>query len=308
MATEAFDLAVVGHFSMDSIILPDQPKLCSVLGGAVAYVSLVAKRLGARVSVISKVGSDFPRAYHELLRGEGVDLSGVKCVKNDLTTSFELTYNQDLSRRILRLRHKGSPITLADLPNSLKAKAIHIAPIAGEISSEIVERLKTFSDCISMDPQGMTRRFDENGNVTCCTELNHNLLSLINVYKSSFDEITVLTGHSDLEKAIRAIHDLGPEIVMVTMGSRGSVLSTQNAICKVPVFKCAHLRDPTGAGDAFIGGFLSEYVQHKEPLWCACVGSAAASLIVEGVGVSFFIEKEEIYRRARIICEKEIKQ
>jgi sugar/nucleoside kinase (ribokinase family) len=308
MAIEAFDLAVIGHFSMDSIILPHIPKPCSVLGGAVAYVSLVSRKLGATVSVISKVGSDFPQTYTKLLSGEGVDLSGVTCVKNDLTTSFELAYNEDLSTRTLCLKQKGSPIVLTDLPKSLKAKAVHIAPIAGEISSEVVEKLKAFSGCLSIDPQGMTRRFDKNGNVTCCAQLNSHLLSLINIYKSSFDEITVLTGHSDLRKAISSVHDLGPQIVMVTLGSKGSVLSTQGVIYKIPVFKSLNVIDPTGAGDVFIGGFLSEYVHQKEPLWCACVGSAAASIVVEGVGATFFGEREEIYRRANIVYEKEIKQ
>ena len=97
MTAEIFDLAVVGHFSMDSIILPSQSQSCSVLGGSVAYVSLVARRLGASVSVISKVGSDFPEPYDELLRREGVDVSFVKCVRNELTTSFELSYSEDLS-------------------------------------------------------------------------------------------------------------------------------------------------------------------------------------------------------------------
>jgi sugar/nucleoside kinase (ribokinase family) len=307
MATEAFDLAVVGHFSMDSIILPNIPQPCSVLGGAVAYVSLIARRLGATVSVISKVGSDFPQAYLKLLRKEGIDLSGVTFT-NELTTSFELAYNEDLSTRDLYLRRKGSPIALIDLPKSLRAKAIHVAPIAGEISFEVVEQLKAFSGCISIDPQGMTRRFDENGNVTCSAQLNNHLLNLVNIYKSSLDEITVLTGQSDLKRAVRVIHDLGPEIVMVTMGSKGSVFSTQNVLYEVPIFKCARVVDPTGAGDVFIGAFLAEYVRQKEPFWCACVGSAAASLVVEGVGASFLGEKDEIYSRARVIYEKEIKQ
>ena len=66
--------------------------------------------------------------------------------------------------------------------------------------------------------------------------------------------------------------------------------------------------DPTGAGDVFIGAFLTEYISQKDSLWCACVGSAAASLVVEGVGPTFFGEKEEVYRRASLIYEKEIKQ
>jgi sugar/nucleoside kinase (ribokinase family) len=308
METKAFDLAVIGHFSMDSIILPNTSVPYSVLGGAVAYVSLVARRLGATVSVISKVGSDFPKSYKKLLSREGVDLSNVKRVTDDLTTSFELVYNEDLSTRTLCLRRQGSPITLADLPKSLKAKAIHIAPIAGEISLPVVEKLKKNADFLSLDPQGMTRCFDKTGKVIPSALLDKNILKFIKIYKSSLEEICVLTEQPNLRKAINALHDFGPEIVLVTMGSTGSVLSNRGVICRVPVFKSECVVDPTGAGDVFIGGFLSEYIKGKEPLWCARVGSAAASLAVEGVGASFLWGKDEIYRRANVICENEENQ
>ena len=66
-------------------------------------------------------------------------------------------------------------------------------------------------------------------------------------------------------------------------------------------------RDPTGAGDAFIGAFLAEYVSGKDPEWCSCVGSAASSFVVEGIGPAEFGEKEETYLRARQIYGKELK-
>ena len=66
-------------------------------------------------------------------------------------------------------------------------------------------------------------------------------------------------------------------------------------------------RDPTGAGDAFIGAFLAEYVSGKDPEWCSCVGSAASSFVVEGIGPAVFGEKEETYLRARQIYGKELK-
>ena len=308
MATNSFDLAVVGHFSIDSLKLPNRSKPYTVLGGAVAYVSLVTRRLGGTVAVISKVGKAFPQAYTQRLLEEGVDLSGVAKIDDEWTTSFGLTYNNDLSARTLKLRHQGSAITTADLPSALRAKAIHIAPIAAEIPFEVVEHLKNCASCLSIDPQGMTRRFDEEGNVACCAQMDKRILPLIDIYKSSFEEIRVLTGQSDLNKALKAIHDLGPQIVIATMGEKGAVLSNQETVYPVPACKSTRVVDPTGAGDVFIGGFLAEYINKKDLLWCACVGSAAASLVVEDVGTTFFGEKTEIYRRACVIYEKEIKQ
>ena len=307
MEKDIFDIGVVGHFAIDYISLPSAIKPSKILGGAVAYVSLVTRILGGTVSVISKVGLDFPKNWFSKLQQKGIDLSCVTLAQGEQTTSYVLKYNEDLSCRALKLKNQGSQVTLSDLPASFNAKAIHIAPIAAEIPCEVIERLKTFTHCLSIDPQGMTRRFDENGNVTSSSKMDKKILSLINIYKSSLDEITILTGKTDVKQAIKVVHDLGPETVIVTLGGKGSILSAEGAQYAVPACKPKHVVDPTGAGDVFIGAFLTENTHKKDNLWCACVGSAAASLIVEGIGTSFFGNKEEIYRRANSIYEKEIK-
>jgi sugar/nucleoside kinase (ribokinase family) len=308
MAVQTSDVAVVGHFAIDTIRLPSRSAPFVGLGGSVTYVSFVTKRLDATVSIISKVGGDFPEAYMWWLGEEGIDLSGVTKLANEQTTRFELRYGKDLSNRTLKLTSKASAINVGDLPLSLRAKAVHVAPIAGEISYEVVERLKGCAEVLSLDPQGLLRRFGKTGNVTSRGKVDKRLFSLINIYKSSLEEISALTGHSDLKSAIKAVHDFGVDTVLVTLGAKGAVLSVMGTLYKIPACNSSVFVDPTGAGDAFIGGFLTEYIRQKDSLWCACVGSAAASLVVEGIGPTFFGEKEEIYRRARSVYEKEIKQ
>jgi sugar/nucleoside kinase (ribokinase family) len=307
MGVQVSDVAVVGHFAIDSIRLPSRSAPFVVLGGSVTYVSFVTKRLDSTVSIISKVGGDFPEAYLWWLREEGIDLSSVNKLANEQTTRFEIIYSKGLSKRTLKLKSKASAIDVNDLPCSLRANALHIAPIAGEISCELVEQLKGCAEVLSLDPQGLLRKFDKTGRVTSRASVNKRVFSLINVYKSSLDEIRALTGHSHLNSAIKAVHDYGVKTVIVTLGAKGAVLSVEKTIYNVPACKSRVFVDPTGAGDAFIGGFLAEYIRQKDSLWCACVGSAAASLVVEGIGPTFFGEKEEIYERARGIYEKEIK-
>jgi sugar/nucleoside kinase (ribokinase family) len=308
MENQPFDVAVVGHFAIDTIRLPSRSVPFVVLGGSVTYVSFVTKRLEGTVSVISKVGGDFPEAYMWLLREEGIDISNVVKLEKEGTTRFDLEYSKDLSDRTLKLESKAAPISLSNLPKSLQAKAVHIAPIAGEVSYEIVERLKGCAEVLSLDPQGLLRRFDKKtGKVTSSSSVDKRLFSLINVYKSSLEEITALTGESDIDAAIKAIHDFGVKTVIVTLGSQGAVLSVEKTVYNIPPCSSRVLVDPTGAGDAFMGGFLTEYIRQKDSFWCACVGSAAASLVIEGIGPTFFGEKEEIYQRARSVYEKEIK-
>ncbi|HSV48806.1 MAG TPA: PfkB family carbohydrate kinase [Candidatus Acidoferrales bacterium] len=304
-----FDLAVVGHFSVDTIVLPTRKSPFIVLGGATTYTSFAAKNLDACTSVISKVGASFPQAYLWWLQQEGIDISGVSRHPDEATTGFELTYEHNFEDRQLRLKSRGPALSIDDIPGGFRSRAIHLGPIANEIPYEVAELLKECCDILSLDPQGLARSFDEQGNVfENATTVDNRIFSLINIYKSSEHEIFALTGESDLKQAIRTIHDVGVETVIVTMGAKGSVLSVEGTQYNIGAYPSDVLVDPTGAGDVFIGGFLTEYLRGKESLWCAAVGSAAASMVVEAIGPTYFGKKEEIYQRAHLLYEKELKQ
>ena len=303
-----FDVVSVGHFAIDSIFLPDRKTPFVVLGGSVAYVSLAARRLDARVSVVSKVGNDFPEAYRWWLGQEGIDLSNVVEAENARTTRFELKYNSDFSDRILRSETRMAPIAVEEMLHPPKAIAVHVGPVAGEVSYDVVEKLRSCCEFMSLDPQGLVRRFDEAGNVSLGPLMDKRLLDHVDIFKSSLVEIQAVTGLSELDQAMKAVHDYGVRIVIVTLGANGAAVSVEDAIHNVPAFKPEKLVDPTGAGDAFIGGFLAEYVRGEDCSWCSCVGAAVASLVVEGIGPTFFGDKEEIRRRALFLYEKEIKE
>jgi fructokinase len=264
--------------------------------------------LGKAVSIISKVGEDFPEVYWQLLIKKGINLSWITKTKKEKTTRFELEYSTDLKNRTLKLRSKAPQINLIDLPNHFRSNIIHLAPISGEISYEVAKKLKKNTKFISLDPQGLLRRFSKNGDAKLISKTNLEILSFVDLFKSSFMELKSLTGELNLKMAINKVHDLGVKIVIVTLGSRGAVLSVDGTSYLIPACKSRGLIDPTGAGDCFIGGFLAEFLDKKDLLWCACVGSAAASLVIERAGASFFGEKEEIYQRAYAIYEKETKR
>jgi len=301
-----FDLVTVGHFSIDTITVPNTTSPKRVLGGPPTYVSLAAARLGARVSVISKVGEGFPNRYVEWLKANGVGVSWLQRVKGAFTTEFVLDY-ADFKRR-LRLKSRAPSISLEDIPASLRARAIHVAPIANEINPDVINELRERTKLLSLDPQGFVRSFDKQGNVRLRRWEGQRVLEHTNVYKSSTEEIEMVTGLKNLRSAVKLIRNLGVKVVLVTKGVRGSVLLSENVFCDVPACRSRVVLDPTGAGDAYIGAFLAEYVRGKEPQWCACVGAAAASFVVEEVGPAVFGEREETHARAREIYEKGIKR
>ncbi len=300
-----FDIVTVGHFAIDTICSPRSAHAITTVGGPPTYVSVSAARLDSKVSVISKVGGDFPEEYLAWLQRNNVDLSGLRRVEGSATTKFLLKY-QAAWRRRLQLEARAPSITASDIPGSLKARAIHVAPIAGELSTDAVVKLRESTSTLSLDPQGFVRDFTARGIVRPKSWTDSSVLELVDVYKSSSDEIRIVTGIANIRQAARKILDYGVKIVIVTQGMRGSTLLFDKTFFKVPPYGPRKLVDPTGAGDAYVGAFLAEYVRRKDPLWCSCVGSASASFVVEDVGPRGFGDREGTYARAREIYEKHI--
>ena len=74
----------------------------------------------------------------------------------------------------------------------------------------------------------------------------------------------------------------------------------------IPIYETKAV-DPTGAGDVFGGAFLAEFLRSGEIDWASAVGSAAASIAVEGHGFLPLLSKDfrrEVYRRAELIHER----
>jgi sugar/nucleoside kinase (ribokinase family) len=297
-----FDLVVVGNFAIDYICSPRIGSPSPTLGGPPAYVSLAARKMNASVSVISKVGEDFSGEHIKWLKARGIDLSGLKRVKNASTIHFVLSYEE--GERQLRLRSLGPPITTKDIPSFQTAKAIHVAPIARELSADVIGKLRISAETLSLDPQGFVRRFGEDGKVFLQRWRDRRVLEQIDLYKSSLDEIQMITGLNNLRMAMQQVHDYGAETVIVTKGPRGSTLLHESDFYEIPACKPRTIRDLTGAGDVFMGAFLAEYIRGKDLVWCMCIGSAAASFVVEGIGPEVFGTKEAVYQRASNLYEK----
>jgi len=298
-----FDLVTVGHFAIDYIHSPKIVSPKPMLGGPPTYVSLAAAKLGAKASVISKVGEDFSNNYIKWLKNNKIDLSGLKWVKGASTTQFVINYQKNWNRK-LQLKARAPPISANDLPNSLQARAVHVAPIANELSEELVTKLRKATSILSLDPQGFVRGFDRKGSVSLKRWKGQSVLEQVDVYKSSLNEIKAVTGATNLQFAMKKIAECGMKIVVVTRGMCGSAIFFDDTLYNIPACASRIVLDPTGAGDAFSGAFLTEHVGGEDPLWCACVGSASASFVVEGVGPERFGEKEETYERAKEIYEK----
>jgi len=129
------------------------------------------------------------------------------------------------------------------------------------------------------------------------------------VLRVSRREAEVLTGEREAEAMIEKLMELGSEVVALTLGDVGSLVSDGERVLRVPAFKTVEV-DSTGAGDVFGGAFLVEYLRTGDLAWSAAVGSAMASVLVEGFGFSPLLSEgvvDEVYRRAKVL-EKSIER
>jgi sugar/nucleoside kinase (ribokinase family) len=69
-------------------------------------------------------------------------------------------------------------------------------------------------------------------------------------------EIRQLTAQPNLARAARAVMEMGPGAVIAKQGEYGAALFTRSGFFALPGFPLEDVRDPTGAGDSFAGGFL----------------------------------------------------
>ncbi len=111
------------------------------------------------------------------------------------------------------------------------------------------------------------------------------------------------TGDRDTLRSLEKIASGGAEIAMATQGGDGALLVMGGKRFRVPVYGIEK-RDDMGAGDSFLSGFFCEYLDGKDPLWCAAMGAAMSSCILETIGPSIDASLKEITRRAEDIFER----
>jgi len=292
------DLVVVGHFSID-YVERDGKAFPPSLGGTVTFSSLAAASLGAKAGIVSKVGPDFRDEHLLIFARNGIDISYVRKVKS-ATTKYKLQYRGE--ERTLTCLSKCEPIE----PNDIKklrgeVKAIHLGPIAGEISLETVDEAAK-SDCpILLDLQGIVRKFGTDGSISLSkNRFLPEIIEKVTIVKTTLREGEVATDEKGVEKIASALVDMGCKIAIVTFGGKGSYISTRDGDhLSIPVVKLRKVVDYTGAGDVYAGSFLFEYSKTHDVKYSAIIATSAVSFKVEGHSTSGFASRQEIEERAK---------
>lgn len=275
-----------GHITDDILEIKNERNYS--IGGSVTYGSFCASNFGLKCGIVSKVGRDFK--LDEFI-SRGIDVDGVK--RNEHTTTFVNSYGID-SRRTQRVINKCTSITTDDVPEKYKeTDYFHLGSVLDEISLEIIQELK--QKFLSLDPQGFFRKIKNNLVLPKKWEDMDLFLKYIDLIKISSEELINISEYE--EYAIEKMKKYC-DIIIVTKGEKGSTIYEKKRI-DIPVIPPKEVVDPTGAGDAYIAGFLYKFIKGEDIEKCGLFASSSASLILEGLGCSKIPTEKEVNLRLK---------
>jgi sugar/nucleoside kinase (ribokinase family) len=294
----SFDLVAIGNPVYDIIVTPSVTTDGRVLSGCSTNACLAAKRLGLRkVGLVGCIGLDFTNQFHRDMRGYGIEVE-MGCL-GDETGGFRLVYD-DRGDRTLDVLGVAGRIKPKDIPDEyLRASFFLIGPILGEVDLELVEFIRTStSSKLLLDPQGMVRVIGSDRRIVhkCDQVAFGKVARLVDFVKPNEHEARTITGLENPEQALLQLKTFGPAVPIVTLAERGSILIEGDRMVRIPAFRTNAI-DPTGAGDAYAGSFLTEYARSRNLVESALFASAAASIMVEQIGPDFVMTLKEVEKR-----------
>lgn len=239
-------IVVVGSVALDSV-KTTQGESREALGGSAVYFSLSARQF-APVSVVGVVGRDFPRQHRQLLSGRGIDLEGLKEVPgktfrwvgkygkdaNDAKTlDTQLNVFASFSPKLSETQRRAPVLFLANIDPELQAEVL------AQMKRPAVVACDTMNYWIQSKPEALRE-----------------LLAKVDIFFANEEEAKRLTKTSNALKAANVISEWGPSVVVVKKGEHGAVLKAGRKFYVFPAFPLESIKDPTGAGDTFAGGFM----------------------------------------------------
>ncbi len=263
-------IALVGNLTVDRVAGgPPRP------GGGVYWGARAAAHVGADAVVVTRCApADFDLVVRPL---EAFGLPVVWTRARE-TTAFSFHYDGD--HRIMNVDAVGDPWSVEDVegwaaPALAEVEWIHVAGLLrSDFPPPVVERLGRERHLL-LDAQGSLRKARV-GPLERDDALDRGVLSQLTVLKANEDEGTILAGSLEPE-ALRA---LGVPEVVLTLGSEGARVITNDLVGEIPAHPVRGDVDPPGAGDAFAVVYLDGRAIGLDPVTAAERASQAVAELI----------------------------
>ena len=242
-------LLSVGTVAFDTIVTPTE-KAERVIGGAGSYSSWAASFFCDQVNLVSIVGDDFPDAEIRLMESRGIETEGIEIVQGQKSFFWEGEYLADMNIRETKTTELN---VLAQFDPKLPefyrdSKYVLLANLTPAIQKSVLGQMKEKPKLSVLDTMNFWMD-------TAMDELRE-VISMVDVLTINDEEARQLSGEYSLLKASRKILTMGPRYLVIKKGEHGALLFGEEGIFACPAIPLHNIKDPTGAGDCFAGGFL----------------------------------------------------
>jgi sugar/nucleoside kinase (ribokinase family) len=275
-------IITVGTMAFDTIETPFG-KIDRIVGGSGTYVAYAASHLAVPIQQISIVGNDFPEDEMNELRKRGVDLTGVEIVPDKKSFFWSGKYHLDMNTRDTLVTDLN---VLADfdptVPDEYQgAEFLMLGNLMPSLQKNVINQLSERPKLIVLDTMNFW--------MESALEDLKSVLKMIDVLLINDSEARQLSDEYSLVKAAKKILAMGPKFLIIKKGEHGALLFHENHVFFAPALPLEEVFDPTGAGDAFAGGFIGHIARTSDISFenmktAIIVGSAMASFCVEKFG------------------------
>jgi sugar/nucleoside kinase (ribokinase family) len=291
-------LLVVGSMALDTVETPFG-KTTDALGGSAVYISVAASYFTAPVRLVAVVGGDFPKKHTDFLEERNIDLEGLQRIEDGKTFRWGGRYHYDLNVRDtlfteLNVFEQFKPV----VPHAYKRSSyVCLGNIDPTLQLEVVNQIEKprliVGDTMNYWIESKPRELEKT-------------LKVMDVLVVNESEARLLTREPNLVKASKRMIGMGPQIVIIKKGEHGALLVTRDLVFSAPAYPLETIYDPTGAGDAFAGGFTgwlakTDDLSPQNLRRAVIYGSALASFCVEKFSVDglrdlTYLEIKDRYR------------
>jgi len=240
------------------------------LGGSAASIARVARRERLTVAVVSRVGADFPPPFLRLLRAEGVDVTGVERVPGTTTSACIIAHDRAGRQTTLIDQGPMGRAAGARLPRTLVERAgwVHLTTGDPPFVLRLAETARSAGVPIAVDPaQEIHYRWERRPFAA--------LVAHAEILFGNEAEIRAAARLLGVGSPARLV-DRVP-LVVETRGRRGAVARSRAGATARPAAPAGRVEDPTGAGDAFRGGFYGAFLRGAPIGPCLDAGALAAA-------------------------------
>jgi len=293
-------LLTVGSVAFDAIETPFG-KTDKIVGGAGTYISLASSFFMQEQSIISVVGSDFPKETIQEMNSRGINTEGLQIKEGEKTFFWSGKYHNDMNSRDtlateLNVLEHFDPI----VPDSYQASDyLMLGNLSPSVQSSVINRMHSRPKLIAMDTMNFW--------MDIALEDLKKTIKMVDILIVNDEEARQLTGEYALVTAAKAILDMGPKYIIIKKGEHGALLFSKDQIFFAPALPLAEVFDPTGAGDTFAGGFMGYLASTEDTSFenmkrAVIYGSAMASFCVEKFGTDRLLEiaQSDIDKRVKV--------